>query len=175
MKKIIFNEDNLTDKDIDEVVTRVKALIINSNNEIMLGYSNKTYQFPGGHLGDGEDLNDGLIREIREETGIDIKDYNLYPFQKITYLTKNYRNTGFNRKNNIYYFVVNTDEKENKDNISLDDGEIKGNYTVKTIPLNNLEKILIDSIPDNPINKIIVKEMLTVLKEYKKVYNRGVI
>ena len=168
MKEIVFNEDNLTDKDINEEVTRVKALIINSNDEIMLGYSNKTYQFPGGHLEDGEDLNDGLIREIREETGIDIKDYSLYPFQKTTYLTKNYRNTGLNRKNNIYYFIVNTDEKENKDNMNLDAGEIEGNYTVKTIPLIDVEKTLIDSIPDNPINEIIVKEMLEVIKEYRK-------
>ena len=169
MKELIFNKDNLNDDDIHEVVTRVKALIINSKNEIMLGYCNKTYQFPGGHLENGEDLNQALIREIREETGIEIKDNNLFPFQKITHLSKNYRNTGLNRKNDIYYFVVNTDEKANKDNMNLDKGEIEGNYTVKEIPLINLEKILIDSIPDNPINKIIVEEMLEVIKEYEKI------
>ena len=74
MKEIVFNEDNLTDKDINEEVTRVKALIINSNDEIMLGYSNKTYQFPGGHLEDGETFIECLKREVMEETGILIDD-----------------------------------------------------------------------------------------------------
>lgn len=43
MKEIIYNHDNLKETDIDETVIRVKALIINSNNEIMLGYAHKTY------------------------------------------------------------------------------------------------------------------------------------
>ncbi len=48
MKEVLYNYNNLTLEDIDETVTRTKGLIINSNNEITLGYSNKTYQFPGG-------------------------------------------------------------------------------------------------------------------------------
>ena len=42
----------------------------------------------------------------------------------------------------------------------------------KTIWINKeVEKILIDSIPDNPINEIIVEEMLDIIKEYNKVKN----
>jgi len=43
VKEILYNYDNLSSKDIDEKVVRVKALIINSNNEILLGYSCGTY------------------------------------------------------------------------------------------------------------------------------------
>ncbi len=53
-------------------------------------------------------------------------------------------------------------------NAKLDDGEREGNYTAKTIPLKDVEQILIDSIPDNPINEVIVEEMLDIFKEYKK-------
>ena len=83
MKEILYNYDNLKLEDIDEVVTRTKGLIINSNNEITLGYSHKTYQFPGGHLEDGESLEECLLREIEEETGIEIKDAKLKPFEKM--------------------------------------------------------------------------------------------
>ncbi len=50
MEKIFFNDDNLTKEEIDETVIRLKALILNSNDELLLGYSYNTYQFPGGHL-----------------------------------------------------------------------------------------------------------------------------
>ncbi len=56
MKEIIYSVDNLSFEDNDEEVVRTKALIINSNNEVILGYSHKTYQFPGGHLEDDETL-----------------------------------------------------------------------------------------------------------------------
>ena len=169
MKEILINNDNLTIDDIDEVVTRTKGLIINDKDEITLGYSYKTYQFPGGHLEEGEELSECLLREIKEETGIELKDARLTPFQKITYYSKNYRGSGKNRENDIYYYIVNTNEKFNIANSSLDEGEKAGGYTIKTIPLNKVEEILIKSIPDNPINKIIVEEMLEVLKEYDKI------
>ena len=47
MKKIIINDSNLEDNEIDYSVIRVKALLINSKNEILLGYSHNDYQFPG--------------------------------------------------------------------------------------------------------------------------------
>ena len=168
MKEIIYNKENLTEKDIDETVIRVKALIVNSKNEILLGYAHKTYQFPGGHLEENEDLEEGLKREVKEETGIEINKDNLTPFEKIIYYTSNYRNTGLNRKNEIYYYIVKTDEQVNINNMNLDDWEKEGNYTIKKVPLNNVEQVLKNSIPDNPINSIIVEEMLEVLNEYKK-------
>lgn len=74
MKRIIYNEDELKDNEIDKVITRVKALIINDSDDILLGYSNNIYQFPGGHLNKNEDEVLGLIREVKEETGMDISD-----------------------------------------------------------------------------------------------------
>ena len=157
MKEILYNYDNLNLEEIDEVVTRTKGLIINSSNEITLGYSHKTYQFPGGHLEDGETLEECLLREIEEETGIEIHDAELKPFEKITYYNKNYHGSGKNRKNDIYYYIIKTNAKFDMGNAKLDIGEKEGNFTVKTLPIKNIEQILIDSIPDNPRNKVIVE------------------
>lgn len=169
MKEILYNYDNLTLEEIDEVIVRTKGLIINSKNEITLGYSHKTYQFPGGHLEEGETLSECLLREIKEETGIEIKSAEIKPFEKITYYNKNYHNSGKNRKNEIYYFIIKTDDVYDMNNSQLDEWEKDGNFTVKTLPLSNVEQFLIDSIPDNPINKVIVEEMLDILKEYNKI------
>ena len=43
--------------------------------------------------------------------------------------------------------------------------EKENNYTLEYIPINDVKKILIDSIPNNSINKIIVNEMLEVFGE----------
>lgn len=168
MKQIVFNHDNLKDSDIDEVVVRTKGLIINDKDEITLGYSHKTYQFPGGHLEYGESLDECLKREIKEETGIELEEVALNPFVKIIYYTKNYRDSGKNRKNEIYYYIIKTNKVFNMDEASLDEWEQDGNYIVKVIPLKNVKKVLFDSIPDNPMNKIIVEEMLNVLDEYER-------
>ena len=172
MKEVLYNYDNLTIDDIDEVVVRTKGLIINDNDEITLGYCEGTYQFPGGHLEDDEELSECLLREIKEETGIEIKDAKMRPFEKITHYNKNYHNTGKNRKNEIYYYVVKTNTKFDMNNASLDEKEKENGFTVKTIPLSLFEETLIKSIPDNPRNKVIVEEMLDAYKEYNKIKDR---
>lgn len=80
MKEFITNKYNLTEDDVTEVVKRVKVLAINSNNEILLGYSHNDYQFPGGHVEEGESLLQTVKREMLEETGIDLKMENVEPF-----------------------------------------------------------------------------------------------
>ncbi len=70
MKTIICNNDNLYEEDITETVIRIKGLIINDEDKILIGDESGVYQFPGGHLENGESFNDCLKREVLEETGI---------------------------------------------------------------------------------------------------------
>ena len=167
MKEVIYNTDNIKDEDMDELIIRTKGLIINSKNEISLGYSHGTYQFPGGHLEENETLEEGLVREIKEETGIELKDYSMKPFFKTVYYTKNYHNSGKNRKNEIYFYIIKTDEVVNMSNSNFTDSEKSGNYEVKVISLDDVENVLNSTINDNPINEVIYKEMLDALNEYR--------
>ena len=104
MRKIIINDSNLKENDIDYSVIRVKALIINDEDKIILAHNNGTFQFPGGHLEEGEELKDAVIREIREETGINdmILDD---PFLQIVTYDDNYFNSGKHVINKIYYYM----------------------------------------------------------------------
>ena len=163
MEKIFFNDDNLTKEEIDETVIRLKALILNSKNELLLGYSYNTYQFPGGHLEEGESLLDGLKRELKEETGIIFDVSNLEPFQEIRYYSKNYRNTGKNRENIIYYYLIRSDKDYDLSNTNYDTYEIRGNYKLVRVKISEIERILKNSVMPNNINELIVKEMLIAL------------
>lgn len=168
MTEYINNKDNLKENEIDEIVTRVKVLLINSNNEILLGLSHGTYQFPGGHLEEGEELSNCVKRELLEETGIKISGKNLTPFFVIKHYNKNYRDTNKNRLSLIYYYVINSDESYHLENTHYTKEEQEGNFSLKYVNLNDIEDLLIKSIPNNKINEIIVREMLMAINEYKK-------
>ena len=167
MKTIIYNDDNLTKKDIDEKVIRVKALIINENNEIIIGKSDSTYQFPGGHVEKNETLEEALIREVKEESGIILNKENRKPFFKIEYYTKNYYDTKLNVLNDIYYYVVYIDKDVEIGEICLTDDELINNYHLEGININNVINYLEGTI--NKISKItdlIVRDMIDAIKEY---------
>lgn len=164
MQKVFYNNDNLNKSEIDETVTRVKAIIINDSLSLLLGYSDNSYQFPGGHLEKGESLEEGLQRELSEETGINITNIQK-PFLLIRSYHKNYRNTNKNRENLIYYYKIFTNESPHLDSIHLDKREIKGNYHLEKIPLNKVKERLNQTVNLNPINKLIYKEMLIALEK----------
>lgn len=168
MQKIIINTDGLKESEIEESAIRTKALIINSSNQLLLGYGFNAYQFIGGHVKDEEKLEDCLIREIEEETGIKIKTKGLKPFMEIVHYTRNYRNSGRNRENIIFYYIIYTDDEINLNNLNYDEWERKGNFEVRKVLIDDVEDVLIESIPDNEMNKLIVDEMIEVLNHYKK-------
>lgn len=167
MKEILYNYDKIKGTDICDKVIRVKALMINSKKEILLGEAFDTIQFPGGHLEDGETLNEALKREVLEETGIVLdKDYE--PFLSIKYYLKDYPVKGNNRSIEIYYYLIHTDEVYHKENMNLDDQERTGDFKLFYIPLKKVKKVLKESKNKQPINEMVVNEMLLALKYVKR-------
>lgn len=169
MKKVFINNDNLKEEEIDEEVIRAKGLII-KDNKILLGYSHNTYQFPGGHMEKGENKEECLIREIKEETGMDITLDELKPLMMIKYYSKNYLNKGKNRCNKLYYFIVQTEAEINLEETNYTEEEINGNYELRYINLDDVEDVLIDNSNKYPKYKGITYEMLEVLFEYRNNY-----
>ena len=122
MKQIFINESSLSEKELDFSVIRVKALIINSRKEILLAHNNGTYQFPGGHKEDNETLDDCIVREVKEETGIDI-NLTVGPFMQIVTYDSNYFGTNKKVCNKIYYYVICTDDVPNFEETHYDELE----------------------------------------------------
>ena len=48
--------------------------VIHKNGHILLLLNDMGWDLPGGHIHKGESTKTGLIREVREETGLTIKD-----------------------------------------------------------------------------------------------------
>ena len=166
MKIITYNEDNIKENDIDEVVTRVKALIINDDS-IYIGNERNIYQFPGGHLEDNESLEECLKREVLEEAGIVLDNSEISkPFLKIEHIHKKYRFTGNNRKNILYYYVINTDKKPDINKTNLTQDELLGNFRLEKIPLDQVIQKIEENIPNNKMNELISPDMIIAINEY---------
>jgi len=168
MKKIITNDYNLKEEDMTEIVIRVKILLINSNNEILLGYSHNEYQFPGGHVEEGESLISAINREIQEETGIELNISKAKPFACAIGYYKDWPSIGKNRKIEIYYYEIKTDKKPNLANTKYTESEKEGNFELRYIPIENVENELTKNVEIYEDKHGIVKEMLKVFKVYNK-------
>ena len=167
MKIKIINYDHIKESEINDRIIRVKAVMMNSKKEILRAEAYTTIQFPGGHLEEGETLDEGLKREVLEETGIILND-EYKPFFALKYFLKDYPVQGNNRSIEIYYYYIYTDEPYNLDNIYLDDQERNGNFKLAYVPLKKLKKYLLKNPGNLEINKIVTNEMLLAIRYLKK-------
>lgn len=171
METIIVNEDNLKDDEITEIVQRVKVIIINSNKEILLGYSHNDYQFPGGYVEEGESFEETINREVEEETGIVLDVKKLEPFACNIGYYKDYPEKGNNRKNEIYYYEVFSDAKPNLNNTNYTEAEKEGNFELRYIPIADVRRTLEENTKQYGDRKCIAKEMLELFDIYEKLKN----
>ena len=171
MKKLVTNQYSLKEEDMTEVVKRVKILLRNSNNEVLLAYSHNNYQFPGGHVEEGETLIETVNREITEETGMVLNINSLEPFACALGYYKDQPEEGKNRKIEIYYYEVKTDEKPNLDNTEYTDHEKDGQFELRYIPLNEVEQTLKENADKYGDKHGIAREMLELFEMYKDSLN----
>lgn len=171
MKRVIINEENLDIMNIENTVIRVKALIVNEKDELLIVHNNYTYQFPGGHWRDHESLEESLKREIKEETGIDSTLEN-GPFMVIEEYYDNYLDTGKTRCNKMYYYIVHCNDGPKVEEMSLSELERETDFNLFYIPIKDMEQFLKESMANNTIEEIIGTEMLSVMQEYKEKHVR---
>ena len=79
----------------------VGGLIIGPDGRLFLMKSHKwrgKYVVPGGHIELGERMQDALVREVKEETGLDVFDVQFLCFQEFIY------NESFWKKRHYIFF-----------------------------------------------------------------------
>ena len=102
-----YNDDDLKDNEIDQVVTRVKAFIVSSKNNMLIGKTDEGYQLLGGYVADDEEYVQALSKAIYNETGIELdKKDSVEPFFEVRYYNKDYKGSGINRLSDMIYFLV---------------------------------------------------------------------
>jgi 8-oxo-dGTP diphosphatase len=84
-RKFINEDSNYNVSEAKDINKIAKAIIVKDNKALILlrAGSEKNagkWDLPGGHLNEGEDLMEGLLREVYEETGLKLSEpiENLY-------------------------------------------------------------------------------------------------
>lgn len=99
--------------------------IIKQDNKFLIMRVNQTSYFhiPGGHIEIGEDSEQAIIREIKEEIGCDIQETNLFAIQENFWKRNNKNCHGIE----FYYIIKPKNNLEMKDyqRIEIDKGEEK--------------------------------------------------
>lgn len=178
MKQIDFNETNLTDKEIDKVVRKVRALVINNKTkEILLVHYAGLYMLPGGSIDNGETEIEALRREVLEESGIEIEEQQAVSYLLINSYDRNYfdRKSGnINRLTQTIFFEVSTDQDINETRKRLTESEKEKNHTIKYTNLSVVRYLAETNPTDNPKRKQFDREILTALNEYTQIKQRDV-
>ena len=169
MKRVFINNDNLNKSDLDYEVIRVKGIIINEKDEVLIAHNNNTFQFVGGHLREEEDMEEALLREILEETGILIDDIT-GPFMLIEAYYKNYFNTSKNVHSKIYYYKLFTDKMPDLSKTNYDILERQTDFKLFYVPVKNIKLFLDEGLKNKMIDKSIYDEMLLVIDEYNRIF-----
>ena len=171
MKVETVNLHNLTMADIQKQQHRVKVILLNYKDEVLLCKRNGVYNFIGGHIEEGEGALDCAQREVREETGITVRLGNFNaPFYKLQCFEKNYYNLGLNYFTTIQFLDGKTDAPIDLDKRQLDENESKQVFTLEYVPYQELREALENNrdVAKAEKREFIINEMLGVLDKYDR-------
>lgn len=170
MKTIINNPDKLNKDEIDITTYKVRALIIDNSNNIIITKYADIFMLPGGKVDTNEIYEDALIRELNEELGIKFDNEEIIPFITFENYLKDYPIVNSNKKtdklNKTTYYVIKTDKKINRDKIKLTKSEKENNFSITNINLNDAINLVSNYESENIRNLAYKTELIKVLEEF---------
>ncbi len=136
--KLLFTIDkNDYDKSWQHSVRCAVRAVIRKGDKLVMAYSVRDgyYKFPGGGMEENEDHRDTLIREVREEVGLNVIPSSVKEFGEVVELRKSdmFDNTVF-EQDSFYYFC------ETEDSVSeqhLDDYEAQAGFELRCVTIQD--------------------------------------
>lgn len=166
--KILTTNIGETIQNPDEIKMKSRAIITDNVGKILLANYGGVYLFPGGSIDDGENPNDTIIRELREETGLEFQQ--LEPFAKIRYFQNRYptRDGRTIDRLLITYYYIGRQKDAIKYDRKLTEKEIKDGFELKYYSVEEIGRMLEQNQTENPRNQYFNKEIKTIIEHYMK-------
>lgn len=107
----------------------VRAIILKNGKLAMQHSKYGEYKIPGGGTEKGETMTDALIREVMEETGLEVIVESIKPIGEILEIREDLHKKGCKFLQHSYYFFC--DVTDNVHPLSLTESEIARGYTLE--------------------------------------------
>ncbi len=171
---VIINDDCLKMDEIDGFKSKVRAILIDEENRVLVANYNQVILLPGGSVEEDENIECAITRELKEETGEIYNETDLTLFTQIDFFQKDYpKRDGMvqNRLLRTFYFIGDY-KGVDLELQQLTENEKDNNFGLALIPLSELENVILENQNDNPRNVYFQREMLEVLKVYNQRYEK---
>lgn len=165
MNTIIINDSKLDDNVVNRFGNKVRAILMKDDKVLVSHYG---VLLPGGSIDDGETPDEAIIRELREEIGMNYNINELKTFLILKYYQPNYPTRDkeiINRMITTQYFLGQYNGI-NLDKINRTEKEIKDNFYLQLIAVDELIQIL-NKTTDNLRKEYFDRELKEVVKVLK--------
>lgn len=156
MQKIIINEENLKEKEINTKIGKIYIILVNEKDEVFLEKRHNTYHFIDGYINKEGNIDDLVTRIIKDKTNIE-KIKTIKPFLLKEEYISDYPTINDKTLYYSYYYFASYEGKENH-------VVWKESSEYEYIPFKNLKNTLESNRYDNPRNQMTVKEMIDVIE-----------
>ena len=172
MDKLVVNESNINN--YDSYMKKARAIVLNEKNEIYICNMNNTYLLPGGTVEDNESTFQTLIRELKEELGLnDFEDvYELINIEYYHDQFPKYKSDGFDKRlNSVFYYVVNVSSNDIGES-HFTEYESIYNSKIEVIKLNEVEKLFQNPNVNNKWQKFNDLELKVIFEYFNDMRKR---
>lgn len=162
---LILNDENLQLDEVNEFNSKVRAILVDNENRVLVANCGGIFLFPGGSIDDDENIAESIIRELQEETGTSYETGDLTFLTQLDFFQKNYvkrDGTKANRLIRTYYFIAQCKPVELQSQ-KLTEKEKKDGFKLEIVPICELKKIVLENQNSNPRNIYFQREMIEVV------------
>lgn len=165
--RVKFNDDYLSEFEITKTTRKVRAFVYNpETEEALLVHYDGLYMLPGGSIDENETRETAIIRELLEQTGIEITEEDLTPYLVLDNYDKQYFdcNSGLvNRRTETVFYKVLTTKSIDETKKKLTDSK---KHSVEFVSINNMKNIVESNDTDNYKRKQFDREILTAINAF---------
>lgn len=175
--KLVLNDENMQINEISEFNSKVRAILIDEENRVLIANYGGVFLFPGGSIDAKESINEAIIRELREETGMIYEERDLTFLAQLDFFQKNYMKRNGMIKNRLirtYYFIGNIKKIELKHQC-LTEKEKKDGFKLELVPLSEFERFILNNQNDNFRNIYFQREMIEIIKLYRNSFEQNIL
>lgn len=163
----IINNNNLLLSDIEEYETKIRAILFDDNNRLLVANYNGAFLLPGGSIENEETIIEALLRELEEETGYTYDEDELTYFTCLAHFQKNYPKTNGTFKNRLIetYFFIGKNKGVLLSNQKLTPREQKDHFKLEFLTIDEIYKLMKNNTT-NPRSKYFESEISEILQIY---------